>query len=325
MNVKEKFLQLTSKTYPHPKDDEVLEFLPELTRDKYGNHYKIIGESKSVFAAHLDTADQFQKNVKHVFDKDKQGDEWVGTDGTSILGADDKAGVCVLLYMMEHNIPGIYYFFVGEEVGLVGSGKVSQDFESFDFLQGVERIISFDRRGFDSIITNQMGRQCCSSDFAQFLIKEYGNNGLEMKEDPTGIYTDSAIFMDNIPECTNISVGYFHEHSGKEIQNLSFLEDLCESSIKIDWENAPTSRKISIDDSLYSEKEEIIEYVHSLETLNDINIYEENSMICIAVTVDDTSNDVLLTEVEALVAGLEKFNTESYTEIDSNVLKIYLL
>jgi len=325
MNVKEKFLQLTSKTYPHPHDDEVLEFLPDLNRDKYGNYYKIIGESKTVFSCHLDTADQFQKNVNHVFKTDDNGDEWVGTDGSSILGADDKAGVCVLLYMMENNVPGIYYFFIGEEVGLVGSGKVSQDFESFEYLQNVERIISFDRRGFESIITSQMGRQCCSSEFAQYLIGEYSKEGLDMMEDPTGIYTDSAIFMDLIPECTNISVGYFHEHSGREIQNLTFLEELCKSSVNINWENAPTSRKLVIEDDLYDEKSEIIDYINRLESVNDINIYEEKDMICVSLTVDDTSTEELLTEIESLISGFNHYKTDIYTEISANVIKIYLI
>ncbi|CAG7580402.1 MAG: putative peptidase [uncultured marine phage] len=326
MNVREKFLQLTSKTYPHPAETQVLEFLPDdLTRDKYGNYYKIIGESKSIFASHLDTADRTQGIVNHVFETDENGDEWVATDGSTILGADDKSGVCVLLYMMEHNIPGIYYFFIGEEVGLIGSGKVSQDFESFDHLQEVERIISFDRRGFKSIITNQMGRYCCSDDFANYLIGEYGNVGLEMEQDPGGVYTDSAIFMDVIPECTNISVGYFHEHSGKECQNLSFLEDLCEACIKVDWENAPTSRKVTIDDNLYTEKEDIIEYIKGLDTVNDLNIYEDNGRVCMALTVEDPSNATLLTEVEAIISGFDKYGVESYTEIEDDIIKIYLV
>ena len=39
----------------------------------------------------------------------------------TILGADDKAGMVILLYMIEKKIPGLYYFFIGEEVGCIGS------------------------------------------------------------------------------------------------------------------------------------------------------------------------------------------------------------
>jgi hypothetical protein len=45
----------------------------------------------------------------------------ISTDGTTTLGADDT-GVSVLIWMMKHNIPGLYYFFIGEEVGCIGSG-----------------------------------------------------------------------------------------------------------------------------------------------------------------------------------------------------------
>jgi len=323
MNIKEKFLELTTKTYPHPKDIEVLKFLPEgLTEDPFGNYYKVIGDSETIFASHLDTADMNQKDVTHVFDKDENGDEWVITNGTSILGADDKAGVTILMYMMENKIPGIYYFFVGEEVGLVGSGRLANNYERFDFLQDVKRIISFDRRGFNSIISRQMGRQCCSQDFVSALSKLYGENGMVMNDDPTGIYTDSAIFMDKIPECTNISVGYFNEHTHRESQNLSFLERLCESSVGVDWESLPTSRSLSIDDKIYEEKEDIIEYVESLDFVNDISIYEEEGNLLIALTVDDTSSEVLLTEVEDLNSAFEKFKSDIDVQVKQNTIEI---
>lgn len=322
MNVREKFLELTSKTYPYPHDREVLEFLPELTEDKHGNFYKIIGQSKTVFTAHLDTADQFQKKVNHVF-SERNGDEWVGTDGSSILGADDKAGVCVLLYMMEHNIPGIYYFFVGEEVGLVGSGRVSRDFDSIDFLQGVERMISFDRRSTGSIITRQMGRDCCSSEFAQHLISEYDKVGLPMEEDPGGIYTDSAIFMDLIPECTNISVGYNNEHSSREVQNLTFLEKLCEASIKIDWESSPTIRKIHHDVDVF-ENSEVIDYIESDDKLKSIvDISDDNGMLCLSINIEEKGDD-LMAEVEKLLFNLDQMDVENYTEIDRDIFKILI-
>lgn len=64
-----------------------------------------------MFTCHLDTCCHKQEFVNHV-----QDDRFIRTDGKSI-GADDKAGMVVLLYMIEKGIPGIYYFFIGEEVG----------------------------------------------------------------------------------------------------------------------------------------------------------------------------------------------------------------
>jgi len=42
--------------------------------------------------------------------------------------------------------------------------------------------------------------------------------------DDGGVYTDSAEFVDIIEECTNLSVGYFSEHTTSEKQDIDFLE-----------------------------------------------------------------------------------------------------
>lgn len=324
MDIKEKFLELTSKTYPHPTDIEVVKMLPDgLTEDPFGNYYKIIGDgSETLFSAHLDTADMRQKDVTHIFDNDENGDEWIRTDGTSILGADDKAGVVVLLYMMENKVPGIYYFFVGEEVGLVGSGKLSNNYKKFDFLKGVKRMVSFDRRGFNSIISRQMGRNCCSSEFVKNLSEEYGKSDLVMTDDPTGIYTDSAVFTEVIPECTNISVGYFNEHTHRERQNISFLERLCEASVNVDWDSLVTERSIGISDDFYEEREDILDHIESLEFVNDMLVNEDNGKLVISLTVEDTSSEVLLTEIDALVETFNKFKSDIDVKVHQNTIEI---
>ncbi len=232
MDIKEKFLSLTNWTYPHGTEHWLENRLPILTKkDKHGNYFLEIGESKTLFTSHLDTACENTSRVNHEFDGD-----FIKSDGTTILGADDKAGVCILLYMIEKNVPGTYYFFIGEEVGCIGSRKASID-ESF---KKFDRCISFDRRGYNSVITHQMWSRCCSKDFSESLCKELNKYGLKYKQDDTGIVTDSASFMGIIPECTNISVGYFNEHTFKERQNINFLEKLCEAASKVAWESLPT-------------------------------------------------------------------------------------
>jgi hypothetical protein len=68
------------------------------------------------FCFTLDTVSREHTKVNHVINGNM-----ISTDGTTTLGADDKAGVSVLIWMMKHNIPGLYYF-IGEEVGCIGSG-----------------------------------------------------------------------------------------------------------------------------------------------------------------------------------------------------------
>lgn len=235
MNIRETFLKLTQWTYPHGTEDKLRPYLPKgIQEDDFGNYFIKIGESDTMFTCHLDTCSSLYQKVNHVI-----GSKIIKTDGTTILGADDKAGMTVLLYMIEKGVPGLYYFFIGEEVGGIGSSAAS----SMSF-SGYNKCISFDRRGYDSVITEQWFGKCCSDEFAKALANELNKKNLtfNFRPDPTGIFTDSASFMNDIPECTNISVGYFSEHQVTESQDIQFLTNLCEAVVKIDWSSLPVMR-----------------------------------------------------------------------------------
>jgi len=241
MRITKKFLSLTKFTYPHGKEYQLLDRLPKgYQEDGLGNYYIQIGENPStMFTCHLDTADKKQTKVKHVFDGNI-----IKTDGKSILGADDKAGMTVILYMINKRVPGLYYFFIGEEVGCIGSGKLSKEWTKTEFSKYINKIVSFDRRGTSSVITHQMYGRCCSDDFAEELSIRMNNtnNKMNMILDNTGILTDSVKFIHLVPECTNISVGYQNEHTGKETQDIDFLRRLCKTVVEIDWETLPVKR-----------------------------------------------------------------------------------
>jgi hypothetical protein len=200
-----------------------------------------------MFTCHLDTATKALTNVNHVFDGDI-----IKTDGKSILGADDKAGVTILLYMIENKIPGLYYFFLGEEVGCVGSKKLAAQLKESK-IEGINKVISFDRRNTNSIITYQSGTRCCSDEFGSALSKALNDveDSFKYKNDPTGLYTDSAQFIKIYPECTNISVGYWSEHTFGESQNIKHLEKLAEACLKVDWESLPVKRDPSVVETSY--------------------------------------------------------------------------
>ena len=232
------FCSLTKETYPYGTESEVLKWINlNLEQDEYGNWFLKIGESNTMFTSHFDSfTDKKQKvNLVKYFEGDNL---FVSTDGSSILGADDKAGVTIMLYMIEHNVPGLYYFFVGEEVGGIGSSDLA--YNGHTNLDGIEKCVSFDRRGYYSVITEQMSESCCSETFADSICLAFEEQGMKFKKDNTGIFTDSANFIGLIKECTNISVGYFHEHKKCEYQNITFLEKLCDACTKIDWDNLPT-------------------------------------------------------------------------------------
>lgn len=241
MRIKRKFVRLTKRTIPYGTEYLLEKHLPEGYQiDEHGNYYFVIGESETMFTCHMDTAGKTSSPVKvnHTFNGNL-----IGTDRTSILGADDKAGMVVLLYMIEHNIPGVYYFFIGEECGCIGSRELSYFMPSR--LSHIKRIISFDRCDVNSVITSQMGGMCCSDEFADALCHQFNTieKTFRYVKDPTGIYTDSAEFMDIIPECTNISVGYDAEHTNYETQDIDHLVKLCKACLKVDWESLPTVRE----------------------------------------------------------------------------------
>ncbi len=285
MDIKSRFVLLTKKTYPHGTEELLEYFLPRgFKMDGHGNYFITIGNSRTMFTCHLDTASANFEDVNHRFSGD-----FIMSDGTTILGADDKAGMIILLHMIENNIPGTYYFFVGEEVGCIGSGRLSGTYEGGLY----DRCVSFDRRGYGSIITHQFWSRCCSDNFANALKLEMNLTGLNFNLDDTGITTDSASFMEQIPECTNISVGYFNEHTIREKQNISFLEKLCKSLCLINWELLPTERKpglsflemdmdpdLDVDDNNTSKKLQVfVEDESYIVILKPDRILKERSLI----------------------------------------------
>ena len=239
MNIKEKFIELTSRTYPHGTEEDVFPLLnSELQKDEFDNLFIKIGESDVMFTSHLDTATSILTSVNHVFDG-----KIIKTDGKTILGADDKAGVAIMLYMIENKIPGLYYFFLGEEVGCIGSKKVA-NVQKDEKIEGINKVISFDRRGTDSVITFQSSQRCCSDVFGEALSKQLNlvDDSFSYKNDPTGILTDSIQFIKIYSECTNISVGYQSEHTFAEQQDIEHLTKLADACLKVDWNSLPVER-----------------------------------------------------------------------------------
>jgi len=239
MDIREKFLELTARTYPHGTEKEVFPLLCDgLQEDAHCNLFMKIGESDAMFTAHLDTATSANTQVKHVFEGNL-----IKTDGTTILGADDKAGVTIMLYMIEKQVPGLYYFFLGEEVGCVGSRKASAD-QKDRKIEGIKKVISFDRKGNGSVITYQSGARCCSDAFGTALSNALNESDATFKyeNDDTGVLTDSIQFVSIYPECTNISVGYRYEHTFSEQQDIEHLQKLAEACAKIDWNSLPVER-----------------------------------------------------------------------------------
>jgi len=243
MDIKETFLKATEYLIPFKQENRMEPLLPKnIQKDAIGNYYTIVGESKSMFCCHLDSYTRMLTKVDHViYDDGKK----VKTKGFTPLGADAKAGMVIMLNMIEHNVPGCYYFFIGEEGfadgGVYGSKNIFK--KNPDFFKQFDRCISFDRKGYGSIITKMKDGPCCSKEFCGALMVQFTKNGMEYKADASGFYTDSAVFVGEISEVTNLSCGGFEEHRFTEWQDLEYLEKLADVCCKINWEDLPKVRK----------------------------------------------------------------------------------
>ncbi len=325
-DVRSTFISLVTETYPRGHEDEVVRFLgPGLTKDRFGNYYKIVGESPDVmFTSHLDTVSVSGKTKIKLISRMKDSDEIISSDGTTILGADDKAGVTVMLYMMAHGIPGVYYLFVGEESGGIGSGKVADAFRSIPYLRGVRKCVSFDRKNYFSVITQQMYEECCSEEFADALCAELGKAGLSMTPDPTGVFTDSANFIEHVPECTNVSVGYFNEHSRSEALNVSFLDRLAKACIRVNWAGLPVARSVGMDENLYEHWGDVLIALDDSGFHNEIKVKGDKNRLMVSLALDSVSFNEAYTDVQTLEYLFKNLRLEAKVTFDFDLIKFEL-
>lgn len=207
--------------------------------DEIGNLHVDARSSESdrtLFVAHVDTV--HKKAGKNRIKKTRT--HW-HADG-DVLGADDGAGVAMLMHLLHAGIPAYYIFTVGEEKGGIGATWLAK--HRADLLVQFDRAVAFDRRGIDSVITHQGWGRCCSDAFGQALCDALGSvdQNLMHLNDDTGVYTDTAEFVDLIPECTNISIGYSNEHTVNESLNIVYFNMLASAATAVDWNSLPVVR-----------------------------------------------------------------------------------
>jgi len=205
----------------------------------YDNHSKK-AKTNILWSAHIDT-------MHHKTPELITQEVFVDTFGTAFvdqasdcLGADDGAGVFLLLEMIDANVEGTYIFHRGEERGCWGSSQVAE--LHADYIKQFTHAIAFDRRGNTSIITHQRSDRCASDELGKALIKLFGK-GFQL--DPTGVYTDTAEYTHLIGECLNISIGYQSEHTSAETLDTNHVLNLRDIMIAYDWtrQALPSVRK----------------------------------------------------------------------------------
>jgi hypothetical protein len=218
--------------------------------DDHGNYIKIVYEPayrgyvqpKVCFTAHYDTVHRVAGKQQVIVTGDI-----VSAVQSDCLGADCTTGVWLILGMIEKNVPGVYVIHYGEESGCIGSRALAADRP--DWIEYTEAVISFDRKGEESIITHQMGLRTASDAFAVSLAEALDMP--QLRPDPTGSYTDSNEYTHLVSECTNLSVGYLNQHSSKETQNVYFAYLLLDKLCNADWSKLVFERDPSIAEDDY--------------------------------------------------------------------------
>lgn len=214
----------------------VKEFLSPLgvKLDEFGNAILKIGDLPIIWSCHTDTVHRVGGLQKIV--RDEKYNLKLSSKSTSgCLGADDTAGVWLMSQMIKAKRPGIYIFHRGEECGGKGSDWLTE--KTPEVAKDVKAVIALDRKGTGSVITFQSGGRCCSEEFSESMgkILHEAYEGLDFKSDRGGSFTDSANYTDIVGECTNLSVGYYDQHTSRETLNLPHLVSMREALIKADF------------------------------------------------------------------------------------------
>lgn len=207
--------------------------------DEFGNFIKTInnkdGSSPNLcFTAHSDTV-HCEGGIQDLV---AEGN-YIHSVGDDCLGADCTTGIWLILEMIHAKVPGVYVIHADEEIGCIGSGKLVKSRPVW--IDHIDAVISFDRKGVDSIVTHQLGIRTASDAFAKSFALAIDMP--EMKPDSGGVYTDSNEYIDVVGECTNISVGYMAQHTKSECQDIGFLVELRDHLIDADWSKLVFSRQ----------------------------------------------------------------------------------
>ena len=218
----------------------LMAIVPEKSsQDDYGNVWvDLRGEhSATCFMGHLDTVHQEEGTNPVIWEPHRA---WTG--GVSVLGADDGAGVALLAGLIAAGIPALYLFTQEEECGGGGAQYVVNTFA--DVFYGIDRIVSFDRKGCHDICGEQWCGKCASRQYVSNLAEKLGMGHHWAR----GTYTDNSEFQYLVPEIVNISVGYEDCHTPMETLNLDYLHTMYAKCVAMDWEALQTFRDLANDE-----------------------------------------------------------------------------
>ena len=192
-----------------------------------------------LFSSHTDTVHRLEHGKHQLVNYDPKTDT-ASSAAHQPLGADDAAGMWLMLEMIKANVPGTYVFHRAEEVGGIGSDYMAKHY--CEYLAQFRMAVAFDRRGTCDVITHQGYGRCASDAFAEALADALNDLGLLYMPSDGGVFTDTANYTELIPECTNVSCGYDREHTAAETLDIGHLIAMRDALVQLDWSALPIER-----------------------------------------------------------------------------------
>ena len=190
-----------------------------VTTDSTGNLLVVKGSATEYpcVVAHMDQVqDIHSKDFRAVETKDYILGFSLKNKQQEGLGADDKNGIWVALKCLQRYDNIKCAFFMGEEIGCVGSSAVD-----LSFFYDCRFVIQCDRRNGNDLITSVMG-ELCSDEF----LYDIGYEKFGYKE-THGLLTDVSTLKERgLSVCAlNISCGYYQPHTDQEFTIKSELQN----------------------------------------------------------------------------------------------------
>ena len=237
------------------------------------------------FIAHLDTVEDVSgKDIKaNIINLNKYiGSDLIVTDGTTLLGADDKAGIAEIMTMVETIMKdnsiehcGIKIAFTPDEE--IGSGIEHFDVEGF----GADFAYTIDGGELGEIEYENFNAASCNV-FVNGVNVHPGYAKNKMKNAILlGIEFNSMLPQNEKPEYTENYDGFYHlsfiegneerakleyiirDHNRDKFENKKeFIKNICEFLNKKYGEN---TFEIELKDSYYNMKEKILPHMHLIE------------------------------------------------------------
>lgn len=222
-----------------------------------GNITVQVGEGKTLFSSHIDTVHGVKEQTTYglLYDKDFEqvflatrppaANAAKGAKGeyvASCLGADDGAGVWLMLKMIEAKVPGGYVFHRGEECGGLGSKEMVAKEE--EWIKQFHACVAFDRKADFEVVYMQGGVTCASNTYTDALCKALTKPSMAIKYQPSngGSFTDSKNYRGLIGECVNVAVGYYNQHGVDEYLDYGHLYALLDIVKEVKWDELPRQR-----------------------------------------------------------------------------------